>query len=100
MVMQESKNVVMELHRFLLGRGLHVSTQTKVRVVRLVESRLHQTKLITFQDVSAIGLLSVSLRSQFLYELANPHVMTHPFFEACAGMDKIMVQEVCYKVIS
>lgn len=82
------------LRQFL--RQHDVQADFSHRVTKAVVFRLKQKDPLHEKDVPAIGLLSVSMRSELRYHLCKDHLVTHPFFHICSALNpEHTAQDVC-----
>lgn len=91
--MQSQNKTVSTLRRFL--RRANISPHLAVSVQQQVKTRMNCTKLLTFNDVRALDLLTLSLRAKLRAEMCMPHIRVHSLFRFWAQADLDGMQKLC-----
>jgi len=95
------KDITMKLR--LLRQYLReneVPALVSVLVQKQVEQRLQERERLNEHDVNALGLLSVTLRSQLRFEIQQPHLTGHPLFRLWISMDIKLMHRTCMKAVN
>merc|ERR1712176_1139191 len=79
---QSGKEQMKMLSAFL--RQSRTSRALGMDVRKQVQDRMAEQKPLTFERVSLLSTISLSLHSRLLVELHEPYVMNHPFFNVLA----------------
>jgi len=86
------------LERFL--RQSAIGSTLVVKVKRQVFDRMSQERHITENDVSALRLLSATLRTQVICETRRPHLVSHALFRTWQNFDVNTFNLLCEKAVS
>jgi len=91
---QEQLEMASTLRRFLEQN--HVDMPLQVRVRRQIRQRLAKSRmLLSENDVPALGMLSAALRTELLFEVRIPNLLTHPLFRMWTQIDYYALRAVC-----
>lgn len=96
---RQDYNRKMETLRNFL-RETDCSHHIKVVTETMLARRLKETKPLVIQDVAAVSQLSISTKSQLLYEICVPGLQRMSFFRVCIRIDRMMVTRLCHEAIS
>jgi len=86
-----------KLRRFLSDNNISRSVATLVQ--QQAKERLAMQARIQEEDVSALKLLSSSLRTTLRYEMFNEHLCKHAFFRLWMDMDSNLVRDLCMEAM-
>mmetsp|Transcript_147630 Transcript_147630/g.283006 ORF Transcript_147630/g.283006 Transcript_147630/m.283006 type:complete len:349 (-) Transcript_147630:19-1065(-) len=97
MLKQAKTSTILTLRRFLHQNNL--SKTLAVAVQKQVMDRISAPKMLKIQDVPALAMLSLSLRTELEYELCRPHLVGHSFFLLCDRVDDTLMRHLCINAI-
>lgn len=97
MLKQAKTTTILTLRRFLHQNNF--SKDLAVSVQKQVMERISAPKMLRIQDVPAIHMLSLSLRTELEYELCRPHFVGHSFFLLCDKVDGTAMRHLCRNAI-
>lgn len=66
-----------------------------IRVRKQAESRSKTRELLVERDVSALALLSTSVRNELRYDIFKPYLLTHPLFRLVSNLSQVTSHNLC-----
>lgn len=97
-LVQKKTSMVHTMRHFLLQKTW-ISKDLAIAISRQIEDRVNAQKVLTFKDVPALALLSLSLREELLYELFRPALMRHSLFLLLDKVNGTAMRSLCDKAI-
>ncbi|CAE8686777.1 unnamed protein product [Polarella glacialis] len=86
-----------ELRKFLRSSG--ISTRVSMSVQKQAAERLTTPKPLTIADISALNVLSQTLRAELQFELCAPSVLQFPFYRVCQTLDAAILKKTLVSCI-
>lgn len=94
---QDRESQMRSLRNFLRQKA--IGKKMCCQIQKQVKERMSAVKMLTVNDVPALSLLSLSLRTEFRYELCRKDLLRHPFFCLWNEVDFPTLEKFCVEAV-
>lgn len=94
----ERENIVRQLEQFF--RQKSVSRILAVTFKKQVIERMSQRKPLEMKNVTAIPMVSLTLREDLTLDLCRPHLTSHQLFRIVAQTDALVFRQLCTAAVT